>query len=302
MKKYLIVIGGPTAVGKTAMGISLANYFKTDVISADSRQFYRELEIGTAKPNQKELTQAKHHFVNNLSIHDGYSAGDFERDVLIFLDEYFKSNDVAVMVGGSGLFVRVVTKGLDEFPEVPESLRKELNQRLIDEGKEPLQEELLKLDPETYHSMDIQNSQRLVRALEVCLASGKPMSYYRNQKKAARKFDVINLGLNTDRESLYDRINNRVDLMIEAGLIEEAKENIDYRDSYALKTVGYQELFDHFDGETTEEEAIELIKRNTRRFAKRQITWFKKEEGIQWFEPNATQEIIDYVEGIISEE
>ncbi len=299
MKKYLVVIGGPTAIGKTAMGIRVANYFQTDIISADSRQFYRELSIGTAKPTNEELAMAKHHFVNSLSIHDPYSAGDFERDTLKFLSSFFKKQDIAVMVGGSGLFVRAVTKGLDEFPEVPDSLRVELNNRLKTEGKRILQEELKEIDPETYQQMDIENSQRLVRALEICKASGQPISFFRNQKKEERNFEVINIGLNTDRDFLYERINKRVDLMMQNGLLAEAKDNLCFSDLYALKTVGYQELFDYFDGNISLDEAVELIKRNSRRFAKRQITWFKKEEGIEWFEPDAFNKIITHIKSIV---
>ena len=300
MKKYLVVIGGPTAIGKTSMGITLAKYLNTEIISADSRQFYRELNIGTAKPTKQELESVKHYFVNNLSIKDDYTAGDFEREVLSFLDKYFETNNTMIMVGGSGLFVRAVTQGLDEFPDVPKELRIELNPRLQTEGMEGLQEELRRLDPDTYNQIDSQNSQRVIRALEVCIASGKPMSYYRNKKKAERDFEVINIGLNTDRPVLYDRINNRVDLMINAGLVEEARENVAYRTLNALKTVGYQELFQFFDDEITIETAVDLIKRNTRRFAKRQITWFKKEQGIRWFEPNDLEGIINYIEEVKS--
>ncbi len=299
MQKYLVVIGGPTAIGKTSMGIRLANYFQTEIISADSRQFYRELSVGTAKPNKEELSMAKHHFIDSLSIHESYSAGDFERDTLNFLSSFFKENKVAIMVGGSGLFVRAVTKGLDEFPPVPDSLRDELNNRLKEEGKNVLQEELKAIDPETYEEMDIENSQRLVRALEICKASGKPISFFRNQKKEKRNFEVINIGLNTDRDVLYGRINQRVDLMMRNGLIDEAKANHDFRDLYALKTVGYQELFDFCDGKISLQDAVELIKRNSRRFAKRQITWFKKEEAIKWFEPDALEDIVTYVRSIV---
>lgn len=296
MQKRLIVVGGPTAVGKTAMGIRLAQHFSTEIISADSRQFYKELEIGTAKPTKEELDQAKHHFVNNLSIHDEYSAGDFERETLKKLDELFQNHDTVVMVGGSGLFVRVVCEGLDDFPEVSKEIREELNQELEEKGREYLQERLKELDPEMYETMDIQNSQRLVRALEMCIGTGKPFSYFKNKPKPKRPFEIIKVGLNTDRETLYDHINRRVDIMIEKGLLGEAKKFISYRNSYALKTVGYQELFQYFDGNVSREEGIELVKRNTRRFAKRQITWFKKEKGIEWFEPNDLEGILGFIE------
>ena len=295
MQKTLIVVGGPTAIGKTALGIQLAQHFSTEIISADSRQFYRELEIGTAKPSAEELGQAKHHFVNNLSIQDDYSVGQFEREVLEKLEELFQTNDVVIMVGGSGLFVRVIAEGLDDFPVIDKSIRENLNQEMKEKGIEVLQERLKKLDIETYNSMDIQNSQRLVRALEMCEGTGKPFSYFKNRKKPERPFNVIQIGLNTEREILYDRISLRVDLMVEKGLVEEAKQFVAYRNSYALRTVGYQELFGYFDGETTEEETIELIKRNTRRFAKRQITWFKKEKGIEWFEANDLEGVLKHI-------
>jgi tRNA dimethylallyltransferase len=295
MQKTLIVVGGPTAVGKTALGIRLANHFSTDIISADSRQFYRELAIGTAKPTAEELSQANHLFVNNLSLEDHYSVGEFEREVLIKLDELFKLHDTVIMVGGSGLFVRVIAEGLDEFPEIDKSIREELNEEMKEKGIVVLQERLKALDSETYHSMDIQNSQRLVRALEMCIGTGKPFSFFKNRPKPPRPFSVIQIGLNTEREVLYDRINTRVDLMITQGLVEEARQNLSFRNTYALRTVGYQELFEYFDDKISLEEAIELIKRNTRRFAKRQITWFKKEKGIAWFEPSDWSGILEFI-------
>lgn len=295
MQKTLIVVGGPTAVGKTALGIRLANHFSTDIISADSRQFYRELAIGTAKPTPEELSQAKHYFVNNLSITDDYSVGDFEREVLQKLDELFQVHDTVIMVGGSGLFVRVIAEGLDDFPEIDKSIRAKLNKELEEKGIGVLQERLKELDPVTYDSMDIQNSQRVVRALEMCVGTGKPFSFFKNKPKPVRPFNIIQIGLNSEREVLYDRINKRVDLMVKNGLVEEAKQNLPFRNTYALRTVGYQELFDYFDQKVTLEEAIELIKRNTRRFSKRQITWFKKEKGIEWFEPTDWDGILNFI-------
>ena len=295
MSKKLIVVCGPTAIGKTALGIKLANHFNTEVISADSRQFYKELEIGTAKPDAEELVAAKHHFVNNLSIYDDYSAGDFERDVLQFLEKFFENHDTAVMVGGSGLFVRAVLQGLDEFPEVPKEVRLNLEQELKTHGIEVLQQELLIKDPELYHSMEIKNSQRLKRALEVCRVADKPFSYYKNKSRLNRDFEPVVIGLNAERDFLYERINRRVDIMVAAGLVEEAQQYEKDRDLYALKTVGYQELMPYFDDEISLDSAIELIKRNTRRFAKRQITWFKKEEGISWFLPDDFEGILEYI-------
>ena len=295
MQKTLIVVGGPTAVGKTALGIRLATHFSTDIISADSRQFYRELEIGTAKPSKEELSKAKHFFINNLSIIDDYSVGDFEREVLEKLNELFKIHDTVIMVGGSGLFVRVISEGLDDFPVIDENIRKQLNSELEEKGIEVLQERLKILDIESYNTMDIHNSQRVVRALEMCIGTGKPFSYFKNKPKPDRPFHVIPIGLNCEREVLYERINQRVDLMFEKGLLEEAKRSLAFRDTYALRTVGYQELFEFFDGEITLEEAVESIKRNTRRFAKRQITWFKKEKGIEWFDPADWSGVLDFI-------
>lgn len=297
MSKKLIVVCGPTAIGKTTLGIRLAQHFNSEVISADSRQFYRELAIGTAKPNKEELLQVKHHFIDNLSIYDEYSAGDFEREVLGFLEGFYQENDVAVMVGGSGLFVRAVLQGLDEFPEVPREVRLSLEQELKTNGIEVLQQELLIKDPELYHSMEVKNTQRLIRALEVCRVANKPFSDYKNKSRLSRDFVPIVIGLNADRDYLYNRINKRVDLMFEKGLLQEAKHYQKDRDLYALRTVGYQELMPYFDGELSLSESVELIKRNTRRFAKRQVTWFKKEEGIRWFEPNDWSRVLKYIEG-----
>jgi tRNA dimethylallyltransferase len=295
MQKTLIVVCGPTAIGKTAMGIRLANHFSTAIISADSRQFYKELEIGTAKPSTKELSQAKHFFVNNLSISDNYSVGDFEREVLTKLKDLFNQHDTVIMVGGSGLFVRVIAEGLDDFPEIDKNIREDLNIELAEKGIEVLQGRLKDLDIESYNTMDIENSQRVVRALEMCIGTGKPFSFFKNKPKPHREFKIIPIGLNTEREILYKRINERVDLMIDQGLVDEAKTFMDFRNTYALRTVGYQELFEYFDGKITQEEAIELIKRNTRRFAKRQITWFKKEKGIEWFEPTELDKILAHI-------
>ena len=297
MQKTLVSVCGPTAIGKTTMGIRLAQHFSTSIISADSRQFYKELEIGTAKPDVGELGEATHYFVNNLSIKDDYSVGDFERDVLSKLKELFKIHDTVIMVGGSGLFVRVIAEGLDDFPTIDKTIREKLNLELAEKGIEVLQERLRELDLETYTTMDIHNSQRLVRALEMCIGTGNPFSFYKNIPKPKRPFNVVTVGLNTDRELLYERINHRVDQMIEKGLVEEARQFSDFRSLYALRTVGYSELFDYFDGNSTKEEAIELIKRNTRRFSKRQITWFKKEKGIEWFEPTNFDDILRFIEG-----
>ena len=283
-KKYLIVVVGPTAIGKTSLSIALTRSFNTEIISADSRQFYKEMSIGTAAPTSKELEAAKHHFIHHRSIEEDYSVGDFERDALEKLEDLFQSHREVIMVGGSGLYVDAVTKGLDNFPEVDPQIRKDLNQQLEKEGISSLQEELLKVDPEYYAEADVQNPHRLIRALEICRGTGKPYSSFRKNTKAERFFDTIFIGLTAERQTVYDRINRRVDIMMEEGLLEEAKRLYEQRDLNALNTVGYKEIFRFFDGEWSMEKAVEEIKKNTRRFAKRQFTWFRKNEEIHWFD------------------
>ncbi len=288
-KKYLIVIGGPTASGKTSLGIRLARHFNTEILSADSRQFYREMNIGTAKPTPEELAQARHHFIGNLSVHDAYSVGDYEREALILLEKLYQKNNVVVMVGGSGFFIRAVCEGLDDFPDVPAHIREELSQLFENEGIIPLQNELKKLDPEYYAQVDTQNPKRLLRALEVCRATGQPFSNFHNKEKTPRPFVPIYIGVDWKRETLYERINKRVDLMLEAGLEQEARDLYPLRHLTSLQTVGYQEWFDFFEGKIDRAEAIRLIKRNSRRYAKRQMTWFRKVEGMKWVD-----EIFDF--------
>jgi len=280
---FLITIVGPTAIGKTALSIQLAKHFKAEIISCDSRQFYKEMTLGTAVPEADELAAAKHHFIQNRSIFDDYNVGEFERDVLSKLDELFKENPIQIMVGGSGLYVDAVLKGLDYFPVVPSNIRKELTEKLEKEGLEYLQEKLKELDLETYNTITIDNPKRVMRALEVCIGSGIPYSTFKNKPKAPRNFTAIKVGLNADREIIYARINQRVDIMIENGLLEEAKELYQHKNLNALQTVGYRELFSYFDEDFTKEFAISEIKKNTRRFAKRQLTWFKKDESTLWF-------------------
>jgi len=280
---FLITIVGPTAIGKTALSIQLAKHFKSAIISCDSRQFYKEMTLGTAVPEADELAAAKHHFIQNRSIFDDYNVGEFERDVLSKLDELFKENPIQIMVGGSGLYVDAVLKGLDYFPVVPSNIRKELTEKLEKEGLEYLQEKLKELDLETYNTITIDNPKRVMRALEVCIGSGIPYSTFKNKPKAPRNFTAIKVGLNADREIIYARINQRVDIMIENGLLEEAKELYQHKNLNALQTVGYRELFSYFDEDFTKEFAISEIKKNTRRFAKRQLTWFKKDESTLWF-------------------
>jgi tRNA dimethylallyltransferase len=281
---FLITIVGPTAIGKTALSIQLAKHFKADIISCDSRQFYKEMTIGTAVPDNDELSAAKHHFIQNRSILDDYNVGEFERDALSKLDELFKENPTQIMVGGSGLYADAVLKGLDYFPEVDSKIRDKLIQELETKGLEYLQKKLKELDLETYNSITIDNPKRVMRALEVCIGSGIPYSTFKNKTKAPRNFHSIKIGLNADREIIYSRINQRVDIMIKNGLVEEALELYQHKKLNALQTVGYRELFLYFDKKITKEFAISEIKKNTRRFAKRQLTWFKKDENTLWFD------------------
>lgn len=298
--KTLIVIAGPTAIGKTALAINIAQHFNTEIISADSRQFYKEMSIGTAKPNAKELAQAKHHFINSHSITQNYNVGDFEKEALLCLTKIFENQNIAIMVGGSGLFINAVLYGFDELPKASEELRLALNQRLLSHGIAPLQAQLKELDPEYYTEVDVNNPQRIIRALEVCLSTGQTFTSFRNKNPKERNFNTILIGLNTDREILYQRINHRVDLMLQEGLIEEVKQLQNYQHLNALKTVGYTEIFRYLSNEWTLEEAIEKLKQNTRNFAKRQITWFKKNEGIIWFEQSETEKITTFLEAKLS--
>lgn len=299
----LICVVGPTAIGKTALAIALANAFDTEIISADSRQFFKEMTIGTAVPSTEELAQAKHHFIQNKSIHEFYSVGDFERDVLELLEGLFKTHPVVIMVGGSGLYVDAITKGLDDFPEVSETVREELNKAYQTGGLEPLQEELKTKDPDYYQEVDLNNPQRVIRALEVIRSSGKPFSGFRKNKKAERGFRSLYIGLEAPRQTIYERINRRVDLMMKGGLLEEAKALLPYKDLNALQTVGYRELFDYFEGKCSLEEAIEAIKRNTRRFAKRQGTWYRKNPQIHWFAYDSPREsIVKSIKKALSQE
>lgn len=297
MDKYLISIIGPTAIGKTSLSIALAKHYHTEIISCDSRQFFKEMSIGTAAPTKEEQDAAPHHFIQHISIHDEYSVGDFERDAISKLDELFKIHDVVIMVGGSGLYVNAVLNGLDEFPDIDPEIRASLNKQHAEEGLIPLQAQLKELDPISYEKIAIDNPQRLIRALEVSIGSGKPYSSFLNKKKNSRNFIPINIGLTADRQIIYDRINQRVDLMMESGQKEEVKKLFKHRDLNALNTVGYKELFEHFEGTTSLEEAIASIKQNTRRFAKRQITWFKRTEGTKWFDYKTNiEDIIQFID------
>jgi tRNA dimethylallyltransferase len=286
--KTLIVIAGPTAIGKTALSIEVAQHYQTEIISADSRQFFKEMSIGTAKPNTQELAAAPHHFINSHSINQEVSVGTFEKEAIQKIEELFQKHDVLVMVGGSGLYVNAVLYGFDEIPKADESIRNKLNQQFIEEGIETLQQQLLELDPAYYNEVDIRNPLRVIRALEVCICSGKPYSSFRKTENKARNFEVTLIGLDIEREKLYEKINQRVDLMMEEGLLEEVKSLQEHQHLNALKTVGYTELFKYLNNECSLPEAVEKIKQNTRNFAKRQLTWFRKNEELIWFEPDFT--------------
>ena len=293
----LICVVGPTAIGKTAMGIEIADYFATEIISADSRQFYQEMTIGTAVPSKKELEAVPHHFIQNRSMFEPYTVGDFERDALQKLTALFEKHSVVVLVGGSGLYVDAVVKGLDTFPKVADGMRQQLMEELGSKGIEHLQYELRDKDPDYFKTADIQNTHRIIRALEVIRTSGKPFSSFLNQGASKRTFDTVYIGLTADRQLVYDRINHRVDTMIDQGLIQEAKALYSHKHLNALQTVGYRELFQFFDGTLTRDEAISEIKKNTRRFAKRQGTWFRKNKAIHWFNHTTPfSEVVAFIE------
>lgn len=303
MTNYLITIIGPTAIGKTSLSITLAQHFGCDIISCDSRQFFKEIKIGTAVPSDEELYSATHHFIQNKSIFDSYSVGDFEKEAIAKLEELFQKNNVQIMVGGSGLYVNGVLKGFDDFPDIDETVRIQINTDFEKLGIDYLQQKLKEFDQEYFQKLTIenpqtlQNPQRMKRFVEVCLGTGKPYSSFIGQKKNLRHFTPIVIGLEADREIMYDRINQRVNLMISEGLLEEAKELYPNKHLNALQTVGYRELFDYFDGNIILEFAIEEIKKNTRRFAKRQLTWFKRTENTTWFDYQTDKKkIIEHIE------
>jgi len=295
VQKTLIVIVGPTAIGKTSLAIELAKHYQTEILSADSRQFFKEMSIGTAKPSAEELAAAPHHFINSHSINQFFSTGDFEVQALALIEELFTKHDVLVMVGGSGLYINAVCNGLDEMPEIDLDIREKLNQQFADEGIETIRKQLAALDPEYFAKVDQSNPQRMIRGLEVVLSTGQKLSSFLTSNKKERPFNIIKIGLNTDREKLYHQINHRVDLMMQEGLLEEVKSLEPYKELNALKTVGYAEIFDYLDGNIDLATAVDKIKQNTRRFAKRQLTWFRKDENTTWFEPNQSEEVLDFV-------
>lgn len=289
---YLISVIGPTAIGKTSLAIQLAKHFDTEILSSDSRQFYKEMQIGTAVPSQEELSTAKHHFIQHKSIHDTYTVGDFEKEALITLEKLFKKKSIVIMVGGSGLYEKAVTKGLDHFPDVDKNIFNELNEEHRKNGIEKLANKLIELDPDYAKNVDLENHQRVIRALSICLSSGKRFSGFLGQTENKRHFRNIIVGLDADRRIIYDRINQRVDIMLKNGLLEEAKSLEKYKTLNTLNTVGYKELFEFMDGNVSLEKAIENIKTNTRRFAKRQLTWYRKDDRVNWFNYQKTPEEI----------
>jgi tRNA dimethylallyltransferase len=295
MKKFLIILLGPTGVGKTDVSIDIASYFNTEIISADSRQFFREMRIGTAVPSELQLKTVKHHFVGFLSIEDYYSSSLFERDVLELLPKLFLKNNIVVMAGGSGMYIDAVCYGIDDIPDVDPDIRKKYIEKYRNEGIEGLRATLKLLDPEHYAKVDLKNYKRIIRALEICESAGRPYSSFLKKQIHERNFEIVKIGLERPREELYARINTRVDDMVKLDLENEARQLYDFRDLNAMNSVGYREFFDFFNGKISKEEAIGLIKRNSRRYAKRQLTWWGKDKDIKWFQPENLSGMIDYI-------
>ncbi len=295
MAKTLIVITGPTGVGKTSAGIEIARHFGAEIISADSRQIFKEMSIGTAVPKKMELAAVKHHFIQTHSIHDNYNASRFEFEALNLLQQLFRKYEVVLMVGGSMLYIDAVCNGIDFMPDADLEIRRRLKDRLVAEGIESLRIQLKKLDPDYYYQVDLKNPNRIIHALEICLTTGKQYSSFRSNKKKKRPFSILKIGLNCEREKLHERINRRVDIMLDHGLEKEAKKLYKYKELTALNTVGYREFFSYLDDEISREKAIELIKRNTRRYARKQLTWFRKEPEMHWFSPGETGNIIQFI-------
>ena len=300
MNRHLITIIGPTAIGKTNLAIKIADYFKTEIVSADSRQFYKEMNIGTAKPSNSELNSIKHHLINNKSINDNYNISDYEKDALKSIKSIFNKNDAAILVGGSGLYINTVLYGLDQIPGISDEIRNSLYLDLELKGIKKLQEELKLLDPASYSDIDINNPRRLIRALEVSISTGKSYSSFLKKKKKKRDFNIIVLGINQERSELYNKINTRVDNMIESGLINEVKELYNLKGLNALNTIGYREVFNYIEDKYSLDECISEIKKNTRRYAKRQLTWFKSIDNVEWITPDYNfEKIIAYINNLI---
>jgi tRNA dimethylallyltransferase len=292
---FLIIILGPTGIGKTNLSIEIAKHFDTEIISSDSRQIYKELKIGTAVPSEEQLQTVRHHFIGNKSIFDYYNVSMYEIEVNDFLSDFYKNKSIALLVGGSGMYIDAVCNGIDDLPQIDFQIRNELQQKFENEGIESLRFELKRLDPDHYLKVDLKNHKRILKALEICLQTGKTYTSFLTNPQKKRNFKTIKIGLNRNRTELHDIINQRVDKMVEEGLIDEAKTFYQYRNLNSLNTVGYKEFFDYLDGKTDLETAIELLKRNTRRYARRQLTWFHKDTEIKWFEPHQKKEIIDYI-------
>ncbi|MEZ5082066.1 MAG: tRNA (adenosine(37)-N6)-dimethylallyltransferase MiaA [Bacteroidales bacterium] len=295
MKNLLIVVTGPTAIGKTTVAIQLAKTFDAEIISADSRQFYKELRIGVAAPTEEELCQARHHFIGHISISDHYNVSKFENEVIEFLNTYYKKKQVAVMVGGSGLYIDAVCKGIDELPDPDNELRKTLKRKMNNEGIEASLLRLKELDPDYFNIVDRKNPNRILRALEVCLTTGKTYTSLRNNQSKKRGFEILKIGLNRPRNELFQIIHNRVDQMIETGLIKEVEGLKECKNFNSLNTVGYKEIFNYLDNEWSLDLAIEKIKTNTRRYAKRQLTWFKRDDTVEWFHPEDIESIVEHL-------
>jgi tRNA dimethylallyltransferase len=298
MKNFLIVLLGPTGVGKTDISIDIAVHFNSEIMSADSRQFFSEMSIGTAVPAEHLLRKVKHHFTRFISVKDYYSSSLFERDVVKLLPELFSRNNIVLMSGGSGMYIDAVCKGIDDIPDVDPAIREKYITMYRNEGIEGLRETLRILDPEHYAVVDRNNHKRIIRALEICETTGRPYSSFLKKQRRERDFGIIKIGLERDRADLYSRINSRVDEMIKNGLEDEVKQLIEYRNLNALNSVGYKEFYDYFDGKTSKEKTIELIKRNSRRYAKRQLTWWGKDKEIKWFKPEQMKEMIEYCSAI----
>jgi len=298
--KSLIVIVGPTGIGKTDLSIDIAKEYNTEIISSDSRQVYKELKIGTAVPTNDQLNQVKHHFIGNVSIYDYYNASMFEFEVIDKLNDLFQNHDQVIMTGGSGMYINAVCDGIDDLPTIDLKLREDLIKKHEEEGIESLRMQLKMLDPESYEKIDLKNPKRMLKAIEVSIQTGKPYSSFLSKTKKERDFKIIKIGLERDRAELYDRINLRVDQMLEEGLVEEAR--MFYKDRYlnSLNTVGYKELFEHFDGLISLDKAIELIKRDSRHYAKKQISWFGRDKDLTWFHPENKDQIINYINSQIS--
>jgi len=298
-QKHLIVLTGPTGIGKTKAGIEIARNFNTEIVSADSRQIFRELQKGTASPTKTELEAVKHHFIHSHSIFDNYNASRFETEALALLEKLFLTHNTVLMAGGSMLYIDAVCKGIDQMPDADPDLRANLEAQLKEKGLENLRRQLKRIDPEYYCKVDLKNPARIIHALEISLMTGRPYSSFRTTPNKKRPFSILKIGLNCDRQELHRRINARVDKMVTDGLVDEARELYKFKYLNALNTVGYRELFAHFDGEISKEKAIELIKRNSRRYARKQLTWFRRDEKITWFEPGQIKEIIEFIENKI---